>query len=162
MLVAQEVVPALGHNEYVYSGYNPTCTSIGYTDGWRCERCRTVTVERVVIPATGHKFIYYHSDNNATCEKDGTKTARCENYNYYSRCSERDTVTDTGSKLTHKDDNHDGWCDNRYCKYDFTDNCSHMCHKNNGKGTGWYRFYLFFWKLFKMNKTCSCGKYHYY
>lgn len=44
-----------------------------------------------------HKFENYVSDNNATCEKDGTKTAKCEN----AGCNKTDTVTDVGSKHAH-------------------------------------------------------------
>ena len=43
----------------------------------------------------GHNFENYISDNNATCGKDGTKTAKC------SRCDAIDTITDIGSKLPH-------------------------------------------------------------
>ena len=43
----------------------------------------------------GHKFTNYVSDNNATCTKDGTKTAKCD------RCAETNTITETGSKLNH-------------------------------------------------------------
>ena len=45
--------------------------------------------------ALNHSFSNYVSDNNATCTKDGTKTAKCD------RCDETDTVTDAGSKLNH-------------------------------------------------------------
>ena len=40
-----------------------------------------------------HKFVNYRSDNNATCFKDGTKTAVCEN-----GCGTKNTVVDVGSK----------------------------------------------------------------
>lgn len=42
-----------------------------------------------------HSFTNYVSDNNATTEKDGTKTAHCD----YEGCSATDTITDEGSKL---------------------------------------------------------------
>ncbi len=42
-----------------------------------------------------HAYGAYVSDGNATCQKDGTKTAYC------SKCGSRDTVTDVGSKLAH-------------------------------------------------------------
>lgn len=41
-----------------------------------------------------HIFLHYYSDNNATCENDGTKTATCV-------CGKTDTITDKGSKLGH-------------------------------------------------------------
>ncbi len=54
------------------------------------------------IPALNHSFDgqEYVSDNNATCEQDGTKTATCVRYGT-GGCMETDTVTDTGSKLGH-------------------------------------------------------------
>ena len=47
--------------------------------------------------ALGHSFTNYVSDNNATCTEDGTKTAKCDR----DGCNEKDTVTNTGSKLSH-------------------------------------------------------------
>ena len=54
------------------------------------------------IPALNHSFDgqEYVSNNDATCEQDGTKTARCVRYGT-GGCMETDTVTDTGSKLGH-------------------------------------------------------------
>ena len=46
------------------------------------------------IPALNHDFKTYIYDNNATYEKDGTETAKCE------RCDATDTRTAKGSKLT--------------------------------------------------------------
>ena len=43
----------------------------------------------------GHTFTNYTSDNNATCTKDGTKTAKCD------YCDVKDTVTDIGSVKSH-------------------------------------------------------------
>ena len=45
-----------------------------------------------------HSFTNYVSDNNATTEKDGTKTAHCD----YEGCTATDTITDEGSKLESK------------------------------------------------------------
>lgn len=44
---------------------------------------------------TEHSFTNYVSNNDATCVKDGTKTAKCD------YCDETDTVTDKGTKLGH-------------------------------------------------------------
>ena len=61
-------------------------------------------METDTVPDTGsklgHSFEDYVSDNNATCEQDGTKTAKCVRYGT-GGCTETDTVTDTGSKLGH-------------------------------------------------------------
>ena len=45
--------------------------------------------------ALGHSFTNYVSNNDATCTKDGTKTAKCD------RCDVVNTVTDTGSAKGH-------------------------------------------------------------
>ena len=47
----------------------------------------------VTIPKTGHSFTNYIPDNNATYEKDGTKTAQCDH------CDATDTIPDLGSRL---------------------------------------------------------------
>ena len=47
--------------------------------------------------ALGHEFTNYISDNNATCTKDGTKTAVCDR----DGCNEKDTVTDVGTAKGH-------------------------------------------------------------
>lgn len=43
----------------------------------------------------GHSFTDYHSNGDATCQADGTKTAQCD------RCTEQKTVTDPGTRLPH-------------------------------------------------------------
>lgn len=96
-----------------------------------------------------HTFNSYVSNGDATCDNDGTKTASCE------YCKKTETVQDVGSKLPHADNNHDGRCDR--CSVDTTKGCGHLCHK----GGFWYKFCLFFWKLFKIQRECSCGMYHY-
>ena len=55
----------------------------------------------------GHKFTTYTSDNNATCTKDGTKTATCDREG----CNKKDTVTDPGTRKAHADANKDHKCD---------------------------------------------------
>ena len=76
-----------------------TCTEKGV----RTYTCTGSTHTRTEdIPALNHSFAgqAYVSDNNATCEQDGTKTAKCVRYGT-GGCTETDTVTDTGSKLGH-------------------------------------------------------------
>ena len=45
-----------------------------------------------------HTFKKYVSNKDATCKRDGTKTAKCS----VDGCDKTDTVTDTGSRLEHK------------------------------------------------------------
>ncbi len=54
---------------------------------------------------TSHSFKTYESDNNATCQEDGTKTSYC------TKCFTTKTVADTGSILQHVfDDENDTIC----------------------------------------------------
>ena len=48
------------------------------------------------MPALGHSFTYYISNNDASCTADGTKIATCDN-----RCGVTNTIADEGSKLGH-------------------------------------------------------------
>ena len=76
-----------------------TCTGKGV----RTYTCTSSSHTRTEdIPALNHSFAgqAYVSDNNATCEQDGTKTIRCVRYGT-GGCTETDTATDTGSKLGH-------------------------------------------------------------
>ena len=76
-----------------------TCTGKGVRTYTCTSSSHTKTED---IPALNHSFAgqEYVSDNNATCEQDGTKTIRCVRYGT-GGCTETDTVTDTGSKLGH-------------------------------------------------------------
>lgn len=70
----------------------PTCTEKGEkTYTCTASGCGQTKVES--IPAIGHSYTNYISDNNATCTKDGTKTAQCDN-----GCGIPSTVVDAGSK----------------------------------------------------------------
>ena len=43
-------------NRTTLSGYDPTCTEDGLTEGEKCSNCTKVFVKQEVIPATGHNF----------------------------------------------------------------------------------------------------------
>lgn len=76
-----------------------TCTGKGV----RTYTCTSSSHTRTEdIPALNHSFAgqEYVSDNNATCEQDGTKTVKCVRYGT-GGCTATDTVTDTDSKLGH-------------------------------------------------------------
>ncbi len=79
-----------------------TCTGKGV----RTYTCTSSSHTRTEdIPALNHSFAgqAYISDNNATCQQDGTKTAKCVRYGT-GGCTEKDTVVDTGSMLGHSFD----------------------------------------------------------
>lgn len=64
---------ACGHtHEYKEEIIKPTCTEQGYTIH-RCD-CGEEYIDSYV-DALGHDFNNYVSNNNATCEEDGTKTS---------------------------------------------------------------------------------------
>ena len=69
----------------------PTCTEKGYTT-YTCE-CGDSYIDDYVDKLE-HEFTNYVSDNNATYESDGTKTAYCNH-----GCGATDTITDVGTKL---------------------------------------------------------------
>ena len=80
-------------HEYVDKVVAPTCTKKGYT----IHTCSCGdSFKDSETKALGHRFDSYVSNGDATCEKDGTKTAVCEN-----GCGEKDTVKDSGSALGH-------------------------------------------------------------
>ena len=78
------------HN-YIATITAPTCTEKGYTT-YTCE-CGD-SYKGDYVDELEHEFTNYVSDNNATYESDGTKTAYCDR-----GCGATDTVIDTGSKL---------------------------------------------------------------
>ena len=91
--VYTEQIEATGHNYEIVTGSEAaaTCT----TDGKKADKVCDCgdKVEGEVVKATGHNYSDYKSDNNATYDADGTKTATC------ATCGAKDTVTNKGSKL---------------------------------------------------------------
>ena len=88
---------------YIWDGGRVTKPATCTEKGVRTYTCTGSTHTRTEdIPALNHSFAgqAYVSDNNATCEQDGTKTAKCVRYGE-GGCMATDTVTDTDSKLGH-------------------------------------------------------------
>ena len=89
--------------DFVWDGGTVTTPATCTEKGVRTYTCTSSSHTRTEdIPALNHSFAgqAYVSDNNATCEQDGTKTATCVRYGT-GGCMETDTVTDTDSKLGH-------------------------------------------------------------
>ena len=89
--------------DFVWDGGTVTTPATCTEKGVRTYTCTSSSHTKTEdIPALNHSFAgqEYVSDNNATCEQDGTKTAKCVRYGT-GGCTETDTVTDTGSKLEH-------------------------------------------------------------
>ena len=72
----------------------PTCTEDGHEAGFMIGNTQ---VGGQTLPATGHSFTNYVSDNNATYDHDGTKTAKCDH------CYVTHTIPDPGSKLVREE-----------------------------------------------------------
>ena len=89
--------------DFVWDGGTVTTPATCTEKGVRTYTCTSSSHTRTEdIPALNHSFAgqEYVSDNNATCEQDGTKTAKCVRFGT-GGCMETDTVTDTDSKLGH-------------------------------------------------------------
>ncbi|MDE6852394.1 MAG: leucine-rich repeat protein, partial [Lachnospiraceae bacterium] len=87
-------VNALGHVSVIDPAVQATCTKTGLTEGSHCSVCGDVIIAQMTTQKTGHRFIDYVSNQDATYEQDGTKTAKCN------QCQATETITDPGSKLT--------------------------------------------------------------
>ena len=91
---------ALGHTSgevKVENNKDSTCTGSGsYDNVVYCTVCNDeLSRETIMVDSVGHSFTNYVSNNDATCEKDGTETAKCD------RCDATDTRTDADSALGH-------------------------------------------------------------
>ena len=107
----------------------PTCTANGYEKGL-CRCGGEIVTEK---PMTCHKFGKYKYNNDGTCTKNGTETARCEN------CSETSTrekaETQTEHVFIEYKDNHDGTCTKNGTETARCENCDETStrDKENGK-----------------------------
>ena len=154
-----------------------TCYKLGREAYTYCNDCESIVGGGADIPMKNHTYNIFVWVDETTCTTDGL---------YYYKCS-NDGCTSTSdyrvqSAMGHDSDGDwDGYCDRcgfdmtvgcehedtmhrgkcNKCHKDFTKECGHACHLNNGNGNGWYRFCLFFWRLFKFNRECKCGYYHY-
>ncbi len=135
--------PALGHIEAVET-VEVSCTNRGHERHY-CSRCGENFYWTNIVEPLGHNYVYFERDSSL--EKDV-----CLQERYCTRCNAEDHTHNLNG---HSSPNSDNKCN--ICNFDFEKDCGHLCHK----GGFWYKFCLFFWKLFKTNKVCSCGMYHY-
>lgn len=141
-------IPAAGHR-YEDTVTVPTCTANGFTTH-TCMVCGESYVDSIV-PAKGHS--YQAITNKPTCENDGSVVEVC------SICGDTGTV-EVLKATGHIDSDSDGKCDSCGKQLDASKNCSCLCHKSGFMGFI-YKIVRIFWKLFRINKTCSCGAVHY-
>ncbi len=115
----------------------------------------------------------YVEPENATCTYNGHfGYYKCSYCSYDQHLDER-WIKNSGAfipQLAHVDHDGNGKCDTCNTKLysgdvvnpDDSDNdCSCMCHKDGFFMQLIYKIFRFFWKLFKTNKSCSCGTVHY-
>ena len=84
------ITPPSGHS-YSISVTPPTCTASGYTT--HACHCGDSYTDSYKNPL-GHSFTNYKYNGDATPERDGTETAKCD------RCSATDTRIKEGTKIT--------------------------------------------------------------
>ncbi len=164
-------IPALGHN-YISTVTPPTCTSMGYTS-YTCSTCSDMYRD-YNTPVTEHTYTWY-TISVVTCETDGVmlgectvcgatdikanlKTGHnivdgvCQNCGITENVENDDTNTDNNENMGNEDNNED--------VTDPSENCDCNCHKS-GISNFFFKFALFFQKIFGGNKYCGCGVTHY-
>ena len=160
-------------------------------DGYAYKCCKICTAkEKVVLEAMGKQaydedgdLVHKHAEY-ATINEDGTITYKStlktnayvaptctvgghKDYEECMRCSFSEYMLNRDEvylePLGHSDANNDGKCDTckATVKNDASDSCGCACHKESGFMKFIYKILRFFWKLFKINKTCGCGYIHY-
>ena len=148
-----ETINKLAEHKYDAVITAPTCTERGFTT-YTCE-CGDSYVDDYV-DALGHTSADAVQENYAapTCTENGSKDVVV----YCSVCDEeisREAVTLEATG--HADNDGNGYCDMDNALLDPSVECDHNCHK----GGFFWKLTLFFNKLFRTNKYCSCGEAHY-
>ena len=136
-----------------------TCTKNGSKVTTKtCTVCGNTVTDTETIKATGHDESRMNGVA-ATCTAAGST-----DYIYCYRC---DTVLQESTVIPARgciDSDRNGFCDSCYSKVEVViepSECSCMCHSQSGITKIFYKIALFFWKLFKTNKTCCNGTVHY-
>lgn len=145
ILVKQTETAKLEHS-YKSVVTAPTCTNGGYTT-CTCSVCKD-TYKANETAKLGHNLGNFIMVEQPSCTEKGSEIAECSRCNY----SEVKEISATGHNYQ------DGVCTE--CGDSKSNNCSCNCHKTGFMGFIW-KILRFFYKLFGMNKVCSCGVAHY-
>ncbi|MBR3597431.1 MAG: hypothetical protein IKL47_10705 [Clostridia bacterium] len=78
VLVPQNIIPALGHDEIIDYEISPTCTESGISEGKHCGRCTLVITEQQTLPPTGHDFADGDTVSDLKTYKTGTGRATAD------------------------------------------------------------------------------------
>ncbi|MBQ8663043.1 MAG: hypothetical protein IJ471_04225 [Eubacterium sp.] len=92
-----KVIAKLGHTTEVQGVKAATCTVDGYTGDIVCTTCKETIKAGEAIKATGHAYTTYVNNNDATCQKNATGTAKCDN-----DCGTTDTKELANTTVAHK------------------------------------------------------------
>ena len=138
---------------------NATCKEAGLKE-YKCTFCGEV-ISTEEIPTKGE-----HTPREAVKEREIAATcSSAGSYDmvvYCDVCGEEiSRVTYTTDKLQHTDNNDDGVCDE--CGNTIpvdTTGCDCVCHRVEKIPKIIYKILRAFWRLFKINKKCKCGTYH--
>jgi len=103
-ILAQGIVPALGHTEEIIPGKAAKCIETGLTMGKKCSVCGKTLTAQAVIPATDHVWDQGTVKVASTCTIAGIKTYVCTRDHAHTR-------TEALPVIEHADANEDGKCD---------------------------------------------------
>lgn len=130
----------------------PTCKSEGFT-AHTCSVCGN-SYKDSVTPKLSHSYTAVVTE--PTCTENGFTTYIC------SLCGDSYRANET-SALGHSDENGDGICDNCGQKLNSgsdSTNCSHICHSKNSIAQLIWKIIRIIYKIFNVNRICSCGAKH--
>ena len=145
-----------GEHTLVFISETPaTCAKNAYITE-KCITCNGYFITETEGTILEHNLVAYKGVA-ATCEEAG--------YTDYQKCSDCGTVVGkTEIPATgHGELDENGKCgDCGRVVYDSENgkSCGCICHKESGLMKLLYKILNFFWKLFKISKTCSCGNVH--
>ena len=153
-IVTPGAVIPWSHTIEIDPAVESTCTSTGLTAGSHCSICGMVFDVQRTVPKKEHIQVTIPG-TPATCSTPGTSDAVvCATCGLV--ITEHKIINTT---TKHVDNDGDGNCDN--CGKSMSGNCNCLCHKKSWISRTFYKFILFFWKLFRISKTCDCGAVHY-
>lgn len=143
-----------GHNyTYVDNNDSKSCEDYGTATG-TCTKCGDTVTERGSYEnRLPHSYVSYELYDDANCYRGAEYRAACNygcgSYRYEIR-----------GEATGKH-NGEGDVNCKDCGKYLPKDCKHICHKDGFVEFIYKVFVKTFWKLFKINPKCECGRAHY-